>query len=215
VAIKAVILDLDGVIVSTDECHYLAWKRLADEQGIPFDRQINHRLRGVSRMQSLEIILERSRREYASQEKQQMAERKNQWYRQMLSSLTPQDILPGAMEMLKDLKARGVKVAVGSSSKNSPLILQRIGLENFFDATVDGNEITHSKPHPEVFQKAAERLRVEPQNCLVVEDAAAGVESAINAGMKCLALGAAQGHPQAHLSAPNLTGATVDQMLAL
>ena len=214
-AIQAVIFDLDGVIVSTDECHYLAWKRLADEQGIHFDRQINHRLRGVSRMQSLEIILERSRRQYTAQEKHEMAERKNQWYRQMLSSLTPRDILPGAMEVLRELKARGVKVAVGSSSRNSPLILQRIGLEGFFDATVDGNDITHSKPHPEVFQKAAQRLNVRPENCLVVEDAAAGVESAINAGMKCLALGAAQGHPQAHLSAADLTAITVDQMLRL
>jgi len=214
-AIQAVIFDLDGVIVSTDECHYLAWKRLADEQGIPFDRQINHRLRGVSRMQSLEIILERSRRQYAAQEKHDMAERKNQWYRQMLSSLTPRDILPGAMEVLRELKARGVKVAVGSSSRNSPLILQRIGLEGFFDATADGNDITHSKPHPEVFQKAAQRLNVRPEHCLVVEDAAAGVESAINAGMKCLALGAARGHPQAHLSDADLTAVTVDQMLRL
>jgi beta-phosphoglucomutase len=214
-AIQAVIFDLDGVIVSTDECHYLAWKRLADEQGIPFNRQINHRLRGVSRMQSLEIILERSRRQYAAQEKHDMAERKNQWYRQMLSSLTPRDILPGAMEVLRELKARGVKVAVGSSSRNSPLILQRIGLEGFFDATADGNDITHSKPHPEVFQKAAQRLNVRPEHCLVVEDAAAGVESAINAGMKCLALGAARGHPQAHLSATDLTAVTVDQMLRL
>jgi len=214
-AIQAVIFDLDGVIVSTDECHYLAWKRLADEQGIHFDRRINHRLRGVSRMQSLEIILERSRQRYTSRQKHEMAERKNQWYRQMLSSLTPRDILPGAMEVLRELKARGVKVAVGSSSRNSPLILQRIGLEGFFDATADGNDITHSKPHPEVFQKAAQRLNVRPEHCLVVEDAAAGVESAINAGMKCLALGAAQSHPQAHLSAADLTAVTVDQMLGL
>ncbi len=214
-AIQAVIFDLDGVIVSTDECHYLAWKRLADAQGIPFDRQINHRLRGVSRMQSLDIILEWSRRQYAAQEKHEMAERKNQWYRQMLSSLTPRDILPGAMEVLRELKARGVKVAVGSSSRNSPLILQRIGLEDFFDATADGNDITHSKPHPEVFQKAAQRLNVRPEHCLVVEDAEVGVESAINAGMKCLALGAARGHPQAHLSAADLTTVTVDQMLGL
>jgi len=211
--IRAVIFDLDGVIVSTDEFHYLAWQRLADEEGILFDRHINHCLRGVSRMDSLEILLERSPRPYSQDQKVALAARKNDYYRAMLDGLSPADILPGAMEVLKGLRARGVKVAIASSSRNSPTILTRIGLAEFFDATADGNDITRSKPDPEVFLIAARRLGMDPASCLVVEDAAAGVEAAVAGGMKCLALGAAAGHPQATRSAKDLTAVTADGLI--
>lgn len=190
---KAVIFDLDGVIVSTDECHYKAWKRMADEENIYFDRAVNERLRGVSREKSLEIILERSERVYTQSEKAELAERKNGYYKELIKELTPNDILPGALENILRLKKLGVKVAIGSSSKNTPLILQRIGLDKTFDAVSDGNNIKKSKPDPEVFLLAAEMLKIPPEDCLVVEDADAGIEAGRRAGMKTLAVGAAKG----------------------
>ncbi len=213
--LQAVIFDLDGVIVSTDEFHYQGWQKLADEEGIPFDRQINHRLRGVSRMASLEILLERSPRRYTAEEKFSLAARKNGYYVELLQNISPADILPGAMDILNGLRACGVKLAVGSSSKNSPLILRRIGLADFFDATADGNDIMRSKPDPEVFLVAARRLAVPPASCLVVEDAHAGVEAAVAGGMKCLAVGDAAGDERANLSARDLTQVTVDDILAI
>lgn len=203
-SIRAVIFDLDGVVVSTDEYHYLGWKRLADEEGIYFDHEINHRLRGVSRMESLAILLERAEVDYADEQKQEMAERKNGYYRESLQNLTPDDILPGVMEVLDLLKANGIKVAIGSSSRNSPTILERVGLGTYFDATADGNDISNSKPDPEVFLVAAERLGIAPADCLVVEDANAGVDAAVAAGMACVAVGDAAGHSKALHSAPDL-----------
>lgn len=191
--IKAVIFDLDGVIVSTDDCHYRAWKKMADEEGIYFDREINNRLRGVSRMASLEIVLEKANREYSEKEKQEMAERKNNYYKELICELTPNDILPGAIETLEQLKENGIKIAIGSSSKNTPIILKQIGLDSYFDAVSDGNNITHSKPDPEVFLKAAEMLGIAPENCMIVEDADAGIEAGKRAGMKTLAVQGANG----------------------
>lgn len=211
--IRAVIFDLDGVIVSTDEFHYQGWQRLADEEGIYFDRKTNERLRGVSRLESLEIILEKADRNYSREEKAEMAERKNNYYRDLLHTLTPDDVFPGVMEMLKELKEKGIKIAIGSSSKNTPSILQKIGMESSFDAVSDGNQIKRSKPDPEVFLLAASKLQIPPGQCLVVEDADAGVEAAINAGMKCLAVGSACANPKAHLRANNLNEITVEQIL--
>ena len=191
--IKAVIFDLDGVIVSTDDCHYRAWKKIADEEGIYFDREINNRLRGVSRMASLDIVLERADKEYSESEKQALAERKNNYYKELICELTPNDILPGAMETLERLKENGIKIAIGSSSKNTPIILKQIGLENFFDAVSDGNNITHSKPDPEVFLKAAEMLKIAPKDCMIVEDADAGIAAGKRAGMKTLSVQGAKG----------------------
>jgi beta-phosphoglucomutase len=210
--IKAVIFDLDGVIVSTDEFHYQGWQRLADEEGICFDRKINERLRGVSRTESLEIILEKAERNYSREEKTEMAERKNNYYRELLHTLSPDDVFPGIRKMLKELKDKGIKIAIGSSSKNTPFILQKIGMERSFDAISDGNQIKKSKPDPEVFLLAASKLQIPPDRCLVVEDADAGVEAAINAGMKCLAVGSACANPKAHLRADNLNGITVEQL---
>lgn len=212
---RAVIFGLDGVLVTTDETHYRAWLRLANEEGIAFNWKINDRLRGISREASLEVLLERAARPYTPEEKTEMADRKNRYYLELLERLTPADMQPGAMEVLGELKARGIRVGVGSGSTNAPLILQRIGLARFFDAVADGNEVARSKPNPEVFVLAASRLAVAPPECLVVEDAAAGVEAAVAGGMKCLAVGAAAGHPRAHQSVDALTEIAVEEMLRI
>lgn len=210
---KGIIFDLDGVIVSTDEYHYQGWQHLADDEGIEFNREINNRLRGVSRMTSLNILLEKAQKEYSEEEKQEMAERKNGYFRELLKNLTPNDILPGAMDVLEELKRRGIKIAVASSSKNTPTILERIGLSAYFDAKSDGNDIKNGKPDPEVFLLAAERLSLDPEDCLVVEDAKSGISAAIAGNMKSLALGAAADDERADLSAPDLASISVDQML--
>lgn len=212
--VQGVISDLDGVIVTTDDCHYRAWKRMADEEGIPFDRQVNERLRGVSRMESLMILLERAPRAYTQQEQQAMAERKNGYYVDLIGLLTPEAILPGTLETLAMLGARGVKVAIGSSSRNTPLILRQIGLDKAFDAIADGNAITRSKPDPEVFLLAAKLLGLPPEACLVVEDADAGVEAALAGGMKVLGVGSAAINPKATYHASNLATANWQTMLA-
>ena len=191
--IKAVIFDLDGVIVSTDDCHYEAWKKMADEEGIYFDKTINNRLRGVSRMESLEIVLERAVKEYSDEEKLQLAERKNGYYKEFITKLTPNDILPGAKENLEELRKNGIKIAIGSSSKNTPVILKQIGLDNYFDAVSDGNNITNSKPDPEVFLKAADMLGIPYNECMIVEDADAGIEAGKSAGMKTVSVHGAKG----------------------
>ena len=203
--IEAVIFDLDGVIVSTDECHYRAWKKTAE--GIYFDRKINDRLRGVSRMDSLEIVLERAERLYTDEEKVELAERKNNYYKEYIKKLTKDDILSGVNENLAELKAKGIKVAIGSSSKNTPDILKYIGLDNYFDAVSDGNNITKSKPDPEVFLKAADMLGVPYEKCLVVEDADSGIEAGKRAGMYTLAVNNAKGadYSLADLSAGKIT----------
>ncbi len=214
-AIKAVIFDLDGVIVSTDECHYNGWKQLADQEGIYFDKEINERLRGVSRMESLEIILERAGKKYTQEQKLEMAARKNEYYKELIKELTPDNILPGVSVFLADLKNRGIKIAIGSSSKNSPLILKGIGLDNYFDAEADGNDITRSKPDPEVFLVAAKRLGIPPENCLVVEDSEAGIDAALAAGMKVLGVGFASGIARATIRANDLSSVNAEDIIII
>lgn len=213
-SIQAVIFDLDGVIVSTDDCHYQGWKRMADDEGIYFDRTINERLRGVSRMESLAIVLERANKTYSDEDKVALAERKNGYYRDLIQQLTPADILPGISGVLTELRARGIKMAIGSSSKNCPIILERIGLADAFDAVVDGNQISRSKPDPEVFSLAAQRLSIAPQQCLVVEDAEAGVEAGIAAGMAVLGVGSASTYARATIMAADFMAISVEQLLA-
>lgn len=187
---KAVIFDLDGVICSTDEYHYQAWKTLADKIHIKFDREINNRLRGVSRMESLEIILERYEGEPFSQlEKERMAEEKNEIYRKNLEKMSEKNLSAEVKETLEELRKRGYLMAIGSSSKNTPFILERIGLSGYFDAVADGNHITHSKPDPEVFLKAAQYLGVKPEVCTVVEDALSGAQAGKTAGMRVVCVG--------------------------
>lgn len=191
-----IIFDLDGVLVSTDEYHYQAWQKIADEEGIYFDRAINNRLRGVSRMESLDIILERAGKKYTQAEKGALAQRKNTYYQQLLGQLTSADTLKGVRETLLDLRQKDVHIAVGSSSKNTMRILKQVGLENAFDAIADGTEITKSKPDPEVFLLAAQKLGAKPETCLVVEDAAAGVNAGCNAGMPVAGIGEAAKSPR-------------------
>ena len=186
---KGIIFDLDGVICSTDEYHYQAWSALAHRLAIPFDRTINNRLRGVSRMESLEIILEKSTVSYSEEEKQAFADEKNETYKELLGQMSTKDLSDEVKRTLLYLRGTGVKLAIGSSSKNTPYILQRLGLGNFFEAVADGNCITHSKPHPEVFLKAAEMLELSPAQCLVVEDAHAGVAAACAGGFDCAGMG--------------------------
>lgn len=208
----AVIFDLDGVIVSTDEFHYQGWRRMADEEGIHFDRGINERLRGVSRMESLDIILEKASHSYTDDEKKEMATRKNDYYRALLETLSPVNILPGVMPLLDGLKQMGIRMAIGSSSRNTPMIMEKIGLADFFDAVADGNEITNSKPDPEVFLLAARKLGVAPSECIVVEDAEAGVAAARAADMRVVAVGSAAASPLADFRAPDLSGVTADEL---
>ena len=189
---KAIIFDLDGVICFTDEYHYLAWKELADELNIPFDRTINERLRGVSRMDSLEIILEKySGPEFSKDEKEKFAGKKNDIYRKSLENMSEKDLSDEVRDTLNTLRDKGLKLAIGSSSKNTKFILKQIGLEGFFDAISDGTNITRSKPDPEVFLKAAQFLAEEPKDCLVIEDAEAGIDAAASGGFDSAGIGSA------------------------
>ncbi len=185
----AVIFDLDGVICFTDEFHYMAWKAMADGIGVPFDREINNRLRGVSRMASLEIILENYSGEMSDAEKEQLAYQKNETYKELLKQMSTADLSKEVKDTLDELRARGYLLAIGSSSKNAPFILRQIGLNDYFDAVSDGNNITHSKPDPEVFLKAAQMLNIPASRCLVVEDAVSGAEAAHRGGMKAACVG--------------------------
>lgn len=187
-----VIFDLDGVICFTDHYHYLAWKALADSLDIDFDESKNDRLRGVSRMESLEIVLEGYHGAPLSDaEKTALADRKNALYRQSLQTMSPKDLSDEVRDTLNALRAKGIKLAIGSSSKNTPLILERIGLAGFFDAVSDGNNITRSKPDPQVFTMAAEMLHLPAEKCLVVEDALAGLQAAAAGGFASAGLGPA------------------------
>ena len=186
---EAVIFDLDGVILSTDDFHYKAWEKLADREGIYFDREINERLRGVSRMESLAIILERATQEYSEEQKIEMATFKNDLYRKSLNELKPEHVFPGVWDFLAFLKAKGIRIAIGSSSKNAKFILKQIGMEDTFEAVSDGTNIKNSKPDPEVFLMAAEMLGVAPEKCLVVEDAEAGIDAAKAGRMAALGIG--------------------------
>ncbi len=187
--IKGIIFDLDGVIISTDDFHYAAWKKMADDEGIYFDKEINNRLRGVSRMDSLNIILEKADKKYSKEEKEALCDKKNDIYRHLLESLKPSDVDKDVLSSLKALREKGIKLALGSGSKNAPFILEKIGLKDFFDVTVDGSMIVNSKPNPEVFLLAAQKLGLDPSDCGVVEDADAGVEAAKAGGFTSFGIG--------------------------
>jgi beta-phosphoglucomutase len=198
---KAIIFDLDGVICHTDHYHYLAWKQLADKLGIYFDEIVNNRLRGVSRMDSLEIILERwNGAPLSDEEKVKLADEKNACYKELLNQMSPKDLSREVKDTLEYLRTRGLQLAIGSSSRNARFILSQIGLGDYFDEISDGNNITKSKPDPEVFLMAAKYLKMNPSECLVVEDAKAGVDAAKAAGMDSAAIGDAFGYAQATYS---------------
>jgi len=187
--IKAIIFDLDGVIVDTARYHFLAWKRLADELAIPFTETDNERLKGVSRMRSMEILLEIGGITMSETEKEKLANRKNTWFVDYVERMLPEEIYPGVKPLLEKLRQRGIQVALASSSKNAKTVIQLLHIQELFEVVVDGTMIVHSKPDPEIFLLAAMRLGIPPKECLVVEDAEAGVEAAHAAGMRCLGIG--------------------------
>lgn len=189
---KAIIFDLDGVLIFTDQYHYKAWKKIADAMDIPFDMSVNDRLRGVSRMDSLDIILEGYTGEALSEdEKLNLAATKNKYYKEYLQEMTPEDVQDDVRDVLHKIKERGYKIAIGSSSKNAKYILEKVAMIDIFDAISDGTNIERSKPDPEVFIKAAQYLGIKPSACIVVEDAEAGIIAGKAGGMKTVGIGAA------------------------
>lgn len=213
--IGACIFDLDGVIVDTAVYHFLAWKRLADQLGIPFTKEDNERLKGVSRMASLEIILEIGGRKLNDNRKQEYATLKNNWYIDYISKMTSDEILPGSLRFINELRDVNVRVAIGSASKNTPLILKQVGILELFDAVADGNNVRNAKPDPEVFYKAASMLGIKPENCVVFEDAIAGVQAALNAGMMCIGVGSANILTKAHFVVSGLNEMNIEKLLTI
>ncbi len=187
--IKACIFDLDGVIVDTAHYHYLAWKRLATEMGIPFTEQDNERLKGVSRKRSLDIILELGGVTLSDLKKERLAAAKNNWFVDYLNHMSPDEIFPGIKSLLQRLRKTGIRVALASSSRNANKVVELLNIKDKFDIIVDGTMVVNSKPDPEIFLLAASKLRIVPEHCLVFEDAKAGVEAALAAGMKCVGIG--------------------------
>ena len=186
---RGVIFDLDGVITDTARYHYLAWKKLADELGIYFDEVINERLKGVSRLESLEIILEKSDKKYSQEEKEYYANKKNEYYKEMIKRITPQDLLPGVERFIEELKKRGIKTAIASVSKNAFTVVENLKIKDKFDYIVDANEIKHGKPDPEIFLNAAKHLGIPPERCIGIEDSAAGITAIKRAGMYAVGVG--------------------------
>jgi beta-phosphoglucomutase len=201
---RAAIFDLDGVIVDTAKYHFLAWKRLANEHGFDFTEVDNERLKGVSRTRSLEILLEVGGLTLDEDTKARMAAQKNDWYVDYIRHMDASEILPGATEYLQRLRAKGIKTALGSASKNAPLILERLGISGLFDVVIDGNKVTKAKPDPEVFLRAAEELCIPPASCIVFEDAEAGIEAAHRAGMGAVGIGSASTLKEADVLLPGL-----------
>jgi len=208
--IKACIFDLDGVIVDTAIYHYKAWKRLANHLGFDFTEEENEKLKGVSRVRSLELILEWGGVSKSAEEQKHLADLKNSWYVDMIQEMQPDEILPGAKEFLEAARAAGLKTALGSASKNSETILQKVGLTHLFDVIIDGNKVSASKPDPEVFLKGAEALGIAPKNCLVFEDALAGVQAALAGGMKVIGIGTPQNLPGANVVVAGLHEVSIE-----
>ena len=213
--IKGVIFDLDGVIVSTDEYHCQSWLQLAKDHNIHFDRSINNRLRGLSRSESLEIFLERADQSYSEEQKRIMASEKNRYYLELLDGLSAANILPGVVRLLKELKSRRIRLAIGSSSKNCPMILDKIGLSHYFGACIDGNQVSLGKPDPEIFLKASKAIALPPEECLVIEDGTPGIQAAHAAGMKVLGVGSAVGSETAAFTVTTLDAVDIEQLLAM
>jgi beta-phosphoglucomutase len=212
--IQAAIFDLDGVLVDTAKYHYLAWKRLAKEVGIDLSEEENEKLKGVSRMDSLDLILALGNVRLDKSKKEELADKKNGWFLEFVNQMTPAEILPGAKELLMDLRKQGIKIALGSSSKNAPLVLRLLDIQQLFDVTVDGTMIQNSKPHPEIFLLGAQLLALPPSVCVVFEDAEAGVEAALAAGMKCVGIGSPTQLHKAHQIVPTLVHFTFQNTTA-
>jgi beta-phosphoglucomutase len=213
--IKAVIFDLDGVIVDTAHYHFVAWQRLAKELGIEFTLHDNERLKGVSRMRSLEIILEIGGVTLSEEKREELATKKNSWFVDYIEDIKPNEIFPDVKEMLVQLREQGYKIALASSSKNADTVLRLLQVKNLFDTIVDGTMITHSKPDPEIFLLAAHRLGIDPSLCVVFEDAEAGVEAALAAGMKCVGVGSIDQLGKANAIVKTTADFKIDQLDSL
>ncbi len=210
--IKACLFDLDGVIVDTAKYHYIAWKELANTLGFDFTLEDNERLKGVSRMTSLDILLSIGNIELNDNQKMTLAAQKNENYLSYILKMGPEEILPGTKEFLEALKKQGIKIALGSASKNAMTILERLELTSYFDAIIDGTHVSQAKPDPEVFLKGAEALNVKPSECVVFEDAEAGVEAALAGGMKCVGIGKADILGKAHLVVDGLHKMNINKL---
>jgi len=211
--IRACIFDLDGVLVDTARYHFLAWRRLANQLGFDFDEKANEALKGVGRMESLDIILGWGGLSKTRAEKAALAHQKNEWYRAYIRKMTPDEVLPGVTAFLDDLDAHGVRKGIGSSSKNAKTILGQVGLTGRFEVIVDGTDLQRSKPDPQVFQLGAERLGLSPRECIVFEDAAAGIEAALAGGFWAVGVGLAETFPGAHVAIPGLEDLHWDALL--
>ncbi len=210
--LRGCIFDLDGVIVDTAKYHFMAWRRLAKELGFEFTVEDNEALKGVSRMTSLEILLRTGGVTVSEKEKEVLAARKNGWYVEFISGMTPDEILPGSVRLLKSLRRAGIMTAIGSASRNAGTILDRIGLREMFDVIVDGNKIHKAKPDPEVFLRGAEEMNLPPACCIVFEDAQAGIEAAIAGGMKSVGVGSPDLLGRADLVIPDLKKITLKEL---
>ena len=211
---SAFLFDLDGVLVDTAVFHYQAWRRMANSLGFDFTHEFNETLKGISRMDSLDRILALGAVTLSAEKKLELAAQKNGWYLELVGHMTPDDTLPGALAFLEQTKRAGIKVALGSVSKNAPLILERVGIAHFFDAIIDGSKITHSKPDPEVFLKGATELNVPAAECIVFEDAVAGIEAAKRGGMFAVGIGSPDVLTEADLVVPNLQHLTIAELRA-
>jgi beta-phosphoglucomutase len=211
--IEACIFDLDGVICDTAKYHFKAWQRLANELGFDFSEEENEQLKGVSRVESLNLILKWGGKDIRDEEeKALLAEQKNTWYLELIQNMTPKETLKGVEKFLIDLQKRGIKIALGSASKNSRMILERIGLTHYFEVIIDGNSTSKSKPHPEVFLMGAEQLGVSPKNAIVFEDAEKGIEAAIAGGFYAVGIGKALSLDDAHIIIPGFEYIDIDEI---
>lgn len=215
--VSALIFDLDGVLVDTAKYHYLAWRRLAQGLGFEFSQTQNEALKGVSRMASLDILLDAGgvRERFSPAEKEEMATCKNGWYVDCISQMTSDEILPGVLSFLEEAKRAGLNIAIGSASRNAPMILDRTGLGCYFDAVVDGSMVEAAKPDPQVFLLGAGLLAVEPAACVVFEDAEAGIEAAARAGMRSVGVGRSTTLARATIRIDGFSGFTVKDLLEL
>lgn len=211
--IKGFIFDLDGVLTDTAEYHYRGWKRLADELGIPFTREENETLRGIPRRESLLTLL-KGRPATEAQLQEWMA-RKNAYYLEYIREISPTDVLPGARELLEEIRAAGLKTALGSASKNAREVIERLGIASLLDAISDGNSVQRQKPAPDLFLHAAGQLNLPPWQCVVVEDAAAGIEAALAGGFWTIGLGPRERVGRAHIVLPSLEGAQLEDLLSI
>lgn len=213
--IEVVIFDLDGVLTDTAELHFQSWLRVAEEIDIVIEETVKDQIRGPGRMESLEIVLGERSGEFSDEQKAELAVKKNRYYVKMLESMTPEDALPGVVPLLRELRQRGISTAVASSSRNAGAVVDRLQIRPLLNLVVDGSQVEHTKPDPEVFLLAAKRLGIAPERCVVVEDAEKGVDAALSAGMRVVGIGPPERVGNAHLVVGAISDLTADQLLSL